>query len=105
MNTNNKPAPADEAPTPEATERDSEKTLPSRHHEPEPRLPHERDQSSDSQEQSTDNRGEQAAKDLKAGLQDTGRGPVVEEIARKHFPSADQPAEPGAHDTDPHTAP
>ena len=62
-------------------------TLPSRHGQPEPRLPHERDESSNSQPAPKDKRVEQAARDLAAGQQDTGRTPVVTDLARKEFPS------------------
>jgi len=53
-----------------------------------PRLPHERDTSTDSQRQladSPDKSMQQASIDLARGLQDTDRGPVVERIAREHF--------------------
>lgn len=63
------------------------RSLPSRHGVPEPRLPHERDESSDSQTGVRDERVVQAARDLAEGQQDTGRAPVVTELARKEFPS------------------
>ena len=66
-------------------------TLPSRHGEPEPRLPHERDESSDSHPGTTDVRIERAASDLEQGKQDTGRTPVVTELARKTLPAAPEP--------------
>lgn len=62
-------------------------TLPRRHGEPEPRLPHERDESSDSHPGTRDKRVEQAAIDLANGQQDTGRSPVVTELAGKEFVS------------------
>lgn len=62
-------------------------TLPSRNGQSEPRLPHERDESSDSHPGTKDKRVEQAARDLAAGQQDTGRTPVVTDLARKEFPS------------------
>lgn len=62
-------------------------TLPSRFGEPEPRLPHERDESADSHPSIPDKRIEQAARDLAQGQQDTGRTPVVTELARREFPS------------------
>ncbi len=62
-------------------------TVPSRNQQPEPRLPHERDESSDSHPGTSDERVEQAARDLADGQQDTGRSPVVTELARKEFPS------------------
>ena len=67
---------------------ESGQTLPSRHGEPAPRLPHERDESSDSQTGIRDKRVEQAARDLANGQQDTGRTPVVTELARREFPDA-----------------
>lgn len=66
-------------------------TLPSRHGEPEPRLPHERDESSDSHPGTADVRIELAARDLEQGKQDTGRTPVVTELARKTLPPAPEP--------------
>lgn len=53
----------------------------------EPRLPHERDESSSSQEGTRDPRIEQASRDIENGQMDTGRSPVIDELARKHFPS------------------
>lgn len=61
-------------------------TVPSRLGEPVPRLPHERDQSSDSQLGVEDERIGQAARDLADGQQDTGRTPVVTELTRTEFP-------------------
>ncbi len=61
--------------------------LPSRHGQREPRLPHEHDESSDSQTGIQDERIVQAARDLANGQQDTGRTPVVTELARKEFGS------------------
>ncbi len=63
-------------------------TRASRNQRSEPRLPHERDESSDSQQSSGDPRVEQAARDIDNGLLDTGRAPVVDELARKHFPAS-----------------
>ena len=73
------------------------KTLPSRRQRSEPRLPQEHDSSSDSQAGTQDPRIEQAARDVKKGLKDTGRGPIVNQMARAHFPSsdADQEEKPG----------
>ena len=70
-------------------------TLPSRHDHAEPRLPHERDESSDSHPGTHDERIEQAARDLANGQQDTGRSPVVTDLARQEFPpsAAGQEAE------------
>lgn len=53
-----------------------------------PRLPHEHDESSDSQVLPSDTPDEsmqRAAKDVARGLPDTDRGPVFERIAREHF--------------------
>jgi len=60
----------------------------------EPRLPHERDESADSQVPSTSQRsdiGRKAYDDVVAGRVDTDRGPVLEELFRKKL---QQPAEP-----------
>jgi hypothetical protein len=85
-------APAD--PTrkpPSAPEREPERTTATRAGEREPRLPHERDQSSDQQgaaaEQPTEV-GRQAARDQRRGLTDTDRGPVIERINAEHFSPA-----------------
>jgi hypothetical protein len=51
-----------------------------------PRLPHERDASSDSQTPvpgPVDDIGAQAHEDLQRGLRDTDRGPVIDEVYRK----------------------
>lgn len=88
---NRKPTPVARKQTPDAAKKDGGLTRPSRHQQSEPRLPHERDESVDSQQHNHDKRGVQAAKDIKNGLVDTGRGPVVEKIAREHFPSKDRP--------------
>lgn len=65
-----------------------ERTTATRAGEREPRLPHERDQSSDQQgaaaEQPTEV-GRQAARDQQRGLTDTDRGPVIERINAEHF--------------------
>ena len=62
-------------------------TRPSRNQAAEPKLPHERDESSNSQQQATpDARIEQAASDVDKGLVDTGLAPVTEELAQEHFP-------------------
>jgi hypothetical protein len=67
-------------------------TTPSRANRREPRLPHERDQSSEPQgpvTEETSKLGEQAASDLEHRLVDTDRGPVVERLNAEHFtPSA-----------------
>lgn len=96
-NTSDKPAPA-QLPS-RKPQLNGGDTRASRHHSPEPQLPHERDESSNSQEQpTTDARVEHAASDVKRGLVDTGREPVTDELAREHFPSKPN-AEPGDVDT------
>lgn len=65
----------------------SGQTKASRHGRSEPRLPHERDESSDNQTGIRDARVVQAARDVADGQQDTGRTPVVTELAEKEFPS------------------
>lgn len=58
----------------------------------EPRLPHDRDESADSQQQAVpDARGRKAHDDVKAGRVDTDRGPVLEELGRR-LPSNQTPA-------------
>ncbi|MDA7418732.1 hypothetical protein PGB34_20355 [Xenophilus arseniciresistens] len=57
--------------------------------DPAPRLPHEHDQSADSQSP-TDGQptrvGRQAHEDVERGLQDTDRGPVMDKLRRKLAP-------------------
>lgn len=48
-----------------------------------PRLPHERDESADSQNSPPRADIEQASRDLKRGLQDTDRGPLADSAYRK----------------------
>ncbi|HET9208560.1 MAG TPA: hypothetical protein VFO28_20130 [Burkholderiaceae bacterium] len=63
-----------------------------RDREREPRLPHDRDESADSQQQAVpDARGRKAHDDVKAGRVDTDRGPVLEELGRR-LPSNETPA-------------
>ena len=63
-----------------------------REHEREPRLPHESDESADSQRKSApDTLGRKAFDDVEAGRVDTDRGPVLEELGRR-LPSQGQPA-------------
>jgi len=71
-------------------------TIPARHNQREPRLPHEHDQSSDSQRAATEQAtevGRQGARDVARGLVDTDRGPVIERINDTHFAPA-RPAPP-----------
>lgn len=66
-------------------------TTPSRGKRRGPRLPHERDQSSQPQAPVNEDArkvGEQAARDLDRGLVDTDRGPVVERLNAEHFTPA-----------------
>jgi len=59
---------------------------------PEPRLPHDRDESADSQQQAApDAMARKAHDDAKAGRVDTDRGPVLEELNRR-LPSQQTPA-------------
>jgi hypothetical protein len=57
-------------------------THPTRENRSEPRLPHEHDESADSQERSPDHErvGRQAHADVERGLVDTDRGPVIERV-------------------------
>jgi hypothetical protein len=62
--------------------------------EPAPRLPHERDESSDSQaaqEQSGERIGKQAREDIERGLVDTDKGPVLDETYEKMRDGASDP--------------
>jgi hypothetical protein len=67
-------------------------TTPSRSNRREPRLPHERDESStDAQAPVNPDAqavGEQAARDIERGLVDTDRGPVLEQLNQQHFTPA-----------------
>lgn len=66
-------------------------TQPSRGNDREPRLPHERDQSADSQQSQADAHvpgkeiGERAYEDLRAGRADTDRGPVMDRLYRRNL--------------------
>lgn len=53
--------------------------------EPVPRLPHERDESASSQQGPDHEVIQQAAEDLRNGLEDTDRGPVLEELHGRIF--------------------
>ena len=66
-------------------------TTPSRAQRREPRLPHERDQSSDAGApviEETRKIGQQAARDVERGLVDTDRGPVLDKLNAEHFTPA-----------------
>ena len=86
------PGASDEWP-PRKARRGAAVTRATRQQRVEPRLPHERDQSGDSQQRARDEHLERAASDVERGLMDTGRAPVVDELARRHFPGrrGDQP--------------
>lgn len=61
----------------------------------EPRLPHELDESADSQRGSGTQRGDIARKafdDVRAGRVDTDRGPVLEELFARHGPQGGRAA-------------
>lgn len=65
-------------------------TRQSRGSENEPRLPHERDESADSQVRDDANEpgreiGEQALRDLREGRVDTDRGPVMDRLYRRNL--------------------
>ena len=57
-------------------------TLPHRDQQPAPRLPHEHDESADSQQPHPDQEriGRQAQQDVERGVVDTDRGPVIERV-------------------------
>ena len=63
----------------------------------EPRLPHERDESADSQRKGdtqSDDVGRKAYDDIQAGRVDTDRGPVLEELFRTKLRRDEPPARP-----------
>lgn len=78
-------------PAPARDRNDQGETRATRHESTEPRLPHERDESSSSHSgndaSKDDPRLEQASRDVKNGQVDTGRAPVIDKLAREHFPS------------------
>jgi hypothetical protein len=75
-----------------APDAEPDKVRVGREQTPEPRLPHESDESADSQRQSVpDSLGRKAFDDVEAGRVDTDRGPVLEELGRR-LPSQGQPA-------------
>lgn len=70
--------------TPDKTDR-SHRTQPAQAEQPVPRLPHERDESGDSQAQGApaggqQEVGQQAFDDVKSGQTDTGRLPVTDSV-------------------------
>ena len=72
-------------PTPHATGR----TTPQVDGSPSPRLPHEHDESSDSQTSQPRAVIQQAHKDLERGLVDTDRGPVMDKLYEEKVRPAD----------------
>lgn len=89
------------------------RTLPSANGEPVPRLPHEHDESSDSQ-QGTDAEGvmQQAHADVQRGLVDTDRAPVMDRVYEQQVrPPGDAtrhraaPSRPGAPASPPNESP
>ncbi|TAL14757.1 MAG: hypothetical protein EPO01_19225 [Aquabacterium sp.] len=65
---------------------------PSLDREPAPRLPHEHDESGDSQVSGPREVIHQAKRDLDAGLVDTDRGPPMDEVYRRNLK---RPGRPG----------
>ena len=61
------------------------KTTAKRMEETEPRLPHEHDQSSDSQDSQPREKMRQAHDDLERGLTDTDKGPELDKVYRRNF--------------------
>ena len=61
------------------------KTTQRRMEEGEPRLPHERDESSDSQDTPPSEKARQAHQDLDRGLPDTDKGPELDRLYRRNF--------------------
>ncbi|HEY6514223.1 MAG TPA: hypothetical protein VI032_19760 [Burkholderiaceae bacterium] len=88
-------APAGRAAAASSKRRQPEQVTVARDQAAEPRLPHEHDESADSQARDVtqpDAIGRKAFDDVMAGRVDTDRGPVLEELARTSF----QPAAPVA---------
>lgn len=70
-------------------------TRPAKDQRPAPRLPHERDESADSQTDTgndVEGMGRRAYEDLRDGQVDTGTGPVLERVGRRLGPKATSPA-------------
>jgi hypothetical protein len=67
---------------------DQGETLPARDEKREPKLPHERDESADSQAAEQPSQvevGEQAHEDIDRGLVDTGRAPVTNRVYKEQL--------------------
>ncbi|HEX6720368.1 MAG TPA: hypothetical protein VF107_02300 [Burkholderiaceae bacterium] len=85
-----KPNPRPRKRAPDAQPSDEVRVV--REHTREPRLPHESDESADSQNKSApDALGRKAFEDVEAGRVDTDRGPVLEELGRR-LPTQGEPA-------------
>jgi len=67
------------------------KTSQVRQEQHEPRLPHEHDQSSDSQGGQVREKIRQAHHDLERGLEDTDKGPEMDRVYRRNFNPAKGP--------------
>ena len=82
MTSNQKPAPASASPRPvvDPTPHRSGQTTPHVEGALSPRLPHERDESADSQSAAPDPVIQQGHADIERGLVDTDRGPVTDQI-------------------------
>jgi hypothetical protein len=90
----NPPAAPSPKPSPDA---ESDEVRVVRERTREPRLPHDRDESADSQQQAVpDAMARKAHEDVKAGRVDTDRGPVLEELGRR-LPSPQMPAPAKKH--------
>lgn len=70
----------EEKKTVDPTPHDTGHTTPQKDGKLSPRLPHERDESSDSQNSKPQDVMVQAHKDLKRGLVDTDRGPLMDKL-------------------------
>ena len=85
MKTKRSPATA-QPDTPAADDTSADTRVPTAQRVSRPRLPHERDAAADSQTPvpgPVHEIGEQAHEDLERGLEDTDRGPVIDEVYRK----------------------
>ena len=60
--------------------------------EPAPRLPHEHDESSDSQDSEPRDVIRQAHEDVQRGLEDTSRGATSDEVYNRHLRTPSAPA-------------
>lgn len=76
--------PAKTTPQAEVSKPQPGHTTPMKNGDRSPKLPHERDESSESQASTPRRVIRQAHEDLKRGLVDTDRGPVVDEVYEHH---------------------